>query len=257
MSTDIYSNCPVCKMRKIKTIDFYPLKNGDRDDICKDCIIYLGSIDYGKIFEHYDIPFIESEWEITKKEVLDKYIEDNNDLILQKVFEKYYAKMRLPAFKMFGFNDSEILSKRYSKQSSREEMVAKTEWIEKHLLKQSKEQKDKLEKRLKKMEEYKMKSYAEEQLEHCSKKEMVNHPSHYGGADNPYEAIKVIEAWDADFNIGTTLRYLCRCGKKTIGGSAEEMRLEDLKKARWYLDREISNIEKQIDDDDKIMAYTE
>lgn len=23
----------------------------------------------------------------------------------------------------------------------------------------------------------------------------VNHPSHYGGADNPYEAIKVIEAW--------------------------------------------------------------
>ena len=77
-------------------------------------------------------------------------------------------------------------------------------------------------------------------------KEMVNHPLHYGGADNPYEAIKVIEAWEADFNIGTTLRYLCRCGKKTIGGSAEEMRLEDLKKARWYLDREIQNIEKSL-----------
>ena len=77
-------------------------------------------------------------------------------------------------------------------------------------------------------------------------KEMVNHPSHYGGADNPYVAIKVIEAWEADFNIGTTLRYLCRCGKKTIGGSAEEMRLEDLKKARWYLDREIQNIEKSL-----------
>ena len=77
-------------------------------------------------------------------------------------------------------------------------------------------------------------------------KEMVNHPSHYGGADNPYEAIKVIEAWEADFNIGTTLKYLCRCGKKTIGGGAEEMRLEDLKKARWYLDREIQNIEKSL-----------
>ena len=77
-------------------------------------------------------------------------------------------------------------------------------------------------------------------------KEMVNHPFHYGGADNPYEAIKVIEAWESDFNIGTTLRYLCRCGKKTIGGSAEEMRLEDLKKARWYLDREIQNIEKSL-----------
>lgn len=74
--------------------------------------------------------------------------------------------------------------------------------------------------------------------------EMVNHPSHYGGEDNPYEAIKVIEAWEADFNIGTTLRYLCRAGKKTIGGNSEEMRLEDLKKARWYLTREIENIER-------------
>lgn len=84
------------------------------------------------------------------------------------------------------------------------------------------------------------------ELNMSEKKEMVEHPLHYGGADNPYEAIKVIEAWKADFNIGTTLRYLCRCGKKTIGGSAEEMRLEDLKKARWYLDREIQNIEKSL-----------
>ncbi len=29
-------------------------------------------------------------------------------------------------------------------------------------------------------------------------KEMVNHPDHYGGEDNPYEAIKVIDAWDLD-----------------------------------------------------------
>lgn len=81
--------------------------------------------------------------------------------------------------------------------------------------------------------------------EMIEKKEMVQHPSHYGGANNPYEAIKVIEAWGCNFNIGTTLRYLCRCGKKTIGGSAEEMRLEDLKKAAWYLNREIENIEKE------------
>ena len=31
------------------------------------------------------------------------------------------------------------------------------------------------------------------------KKEMVNHPDHYGGKENPYEAIKVILAWDLDF----------------------------------------------------------
>ena len=39
-----------------------------------------------------------------------------------------------------------------------------------------------------------------------NKTEMVEHPSHYGGADNPYEAIEVIEAREANFNIGTALR---------------------------------------------------
>lgn len=29
--------------------------------------------------------------------------------------------------------------------------------------------------------------------------EAVDHPSHYGGKDNPYEAIKVIEAWELGF----------------------------------------------------------
>jgi hypothetical protein len=64
----------------------------------------------------------------------------------------------------------------------------------------------------------------------------INNPAHYGGADNPYEAIKVIEAWGANFCIGNVLKYLSRAGKK---GSA----LEDLKKARWYLDREIQDRE--------------
>lgn len=66
--------------------------------------------------------------------------------------------------------------------------------------------------------------------------EAVNHPAHYGGADNPYEAIKVIEAWSLGFNLGNAVKYLSRAGKKGD-------RLEDLKKARWYLDREIANEE--------------
>jgi hypothetical protein len=67
--------------------------------------------------------------------------------------------------------------------------------------------------------------------------ESINHPEHYGGADNPYEAIKVLEAWTLNFNLGNVLKYLSRAGKK---GDV----LEDLKKARWYLDREIGNLEK-------------
>jgi hypothetical protein len=68
------------------------------------------------------------------------------------------------------------------------------------------------------------------------KDDPVNNPKHYGGADNPYEAIKVIEAWGLGFNLGNTAKYISRAGKK-------DAVLQDLKKARWYLDREIQNLE--------------
>ena len=71
------------------------------------------------------------------------------------------------------------------------------------------------------------------------KNEMENHPSHYGGIDNPYEAIKVIEAWDLDFHLGNTVKYISRAGKKNV-----DKELEDLLKAKWYLDRKIEKIRK-------------
>jgi len=67
-------------------------------------------------------------------------------------------------------------------------------------------------------------------------KELVDHPDHYGGEDNPYEAIKVIEAWSLNFNLGNTVKYISRAGKK-------DNILQELRKARWYLDREISKLE--------------
>jgi hypothetical protein len=73
-------------------------------------------------------------------------------------------------------------------------------------------------------------------------KEMVNHPDHYQfGKNNEYEAIKVIEAWDLDFHLGNTVKYISRAGKK---GSDKE--LQDLKKALWYLERKIQNLENNI-----------
>lgn len=65
----------------------------------------------------------------------------------------------------------------------------------------------------------------------------VDHPSHYGGADNPYEAIKVIEAWALGFDLGNVVKYIARSDKK---GN----RAEDLKKAAWYLQREIERCNK-------------
>jgi len=64
---------------------------------------------------------------------------------------------------------------------------------------------------------------------------------HYGGGDNPYEAIKVIRAWGLGFCLGNTLKYLCRAGKKP--GESE---LKDLKKAAWYLDYFIKDLEARL-----------
>ena len=71
-------------------------------------------------------------------------------------------------------------------------------------------------------------------------KEMVNHPDHYQfGENNIYEAIKVIEAWDLDFHLGNTVKYISRAGKKET-----DKELQDLKKALWYLERKIQSLEK-------------
>lgn len=65
----------------------------------------------------------------------------------------------------------------------------------------------------------------------------VNHPAYYGGADNPYEAIKVIESWELGFCLGNTVKYISRAGKKNAAD-----RVEDLEKAKWYLEREITRL---------------
>lgn len=68
----------------------------------------------------------------------------------------------------------------------------------------------------------------------------VNHPAHYGGGDNPYEAIKIIEAHSLDFCLGNVIKYVLRAGKKNDG-------IEDLEKALWYLNREIKLQQKKED----------
>lgn len=71
----------------------------------------------------------------------------------------------------------------------------------------------------------------------------VNHPSHYA-SDRGLEAIEVIEAFfHGNAFLANTFKYIARAGKK--GGEAK--RLEDLKKARWYLEREIKREEARED----------
>ena len=76
--------------------------------------------------------------------------------------------------------------------------------------------------------------------------ETVNHPAHYGGADNPYEAIKVIEAWGLGFHLGNSVKYIARAGKKGDDYIQQELggkhTLEDLQKAQWCLQRRIERL---------------
>ena len=72
-------------------------------------------------------------------------------------------------------------------------------------------------------------------------KEFVNHPQHYGGKDNPYEAIKVIEAWNLGFCLGNTIKYISRAGKK-------DDTIQELEKALWYLKREIKTLKNGEED---------
>jgi len=64
--------------------------------------------------------------------------------------------------------------------------------------------------------------------------DLVNHPNHYTSHPSGVECITVTE--HMTFNVGNAVKYLWRAGEK---GKL----LEDLKKARWYVEREIGRIE--------------
>ncbi|MDR0675627.1 MAG: DUF3310 domain-containing protein [Elusimicrobiota bacterium] len=65
--------------------------------------------------------------------------------------------------------------------------------------------------------------------------EKTYHHDYYGGKDNIYEAIKIIDAWDLNFNLGNVIKYTLRAGRKDKSKTEE-----DLRKAIWYLKREIN-----------------
>lgn len=60
--------------------------------------------------------------------------------------------------------------------------------------------------------------------------DLVNSPNHYQG--NKFEVIDIIEDYNLGFNLGNSVKYILRSDKK-------ENRIQDLKKAIWYLNREI------------------
>lgn len=66
--------------------------------------------------------------------------------------------------------------------------------------------------------------------------DMVVHPKHYNTGE--FEPIDVIADWGLNFNLGNTVKYISRCEHKNN-------KLEDLKKAAYYLNYEIERLEKE------------
>lgn len=74
----------------------------------------------------------------------------------------------------------------------------------------------------------------------------INRPAHY--TFSQVEVIDAIEAWELGFHLGNVVKYVARSRRKG-------RELEDLKKARWYLDREIKRIERGQSREVEEMAF--
>jgi len=72
----------------------------------------------------------------------------------------------------------------------------------------------------------------------AGKDEAVNSPAHYGG-NVPHEVWKCLDAWGLVSNayLWNAVKYISRPGKKD-----SSKLIQDLEKARWYLDREIQRL---------------
>ena len=67
--------------------------------------------------------------------------------------------------------------------------------------------------------------------------DVVNHPPHYRNHPSGVECIEVTE--HMNFTLGNAVKYIWRAGLKS------DNPIEDLKKAEWYVRREIQRLEKQ------------
>lgn len=71
-------------------------------------------------------------------------------------------------------------------------------------------------------------------------KENVKHPDHYLKSSG-HEVIDVIKAWELNFSLGNALKYIARAGRKN-----PDKEIEDLEKAKFYIEMQIESIKKLI-----------
>lgn len=107
MSSTIRKCCSKCGRSKIID-EFFSYKSGEKDDICKQCL--LEHVDNGDpetflwILERYDIPWVEREWVKLSNKV---YLENPGRFNQASVIGKYMRNMKLNQYRRFGYKDSD------------------------------------------------------------------------------------------------------------------------------------------------------
>lgn len=83
------------------------------------------------------------------------------------------------------------------------------------------------------------------------RQDLINHPPHYNSHPSNVECIDIIK--HMDYRLGSVIKYLWRAGLKDGNPT-----LQDLKKAQWYLNNKIEDLEKeQLDTDIRVKLNTE
>lgn len=74
----------------------------------------------------------------------------------------------------------------------------------------------------------------------------VNRPQHYAGTK--IEVIDYIEDKQLGFCLGNVVKYVSRAGRKHSAGMEDkEKEIQDLEKAKWYLERRIKELKENMD----------
>ena len=102
--------CQKCGRMKNADTQFYQYKNGEKTELCKDCLtMHIDNFNpetYLWLLEKMDVPYIPEEWNILR----DRAFAKNPLLNGMSVFGKYLSKMKLKQFKEYGWADTEKLN---------------------------------------------------------------------------------------------------------------------------------------------------
>lgn len=109
--------CTKCR-KTMGDTNFYTYKNGDKCELCKKCLtMHINNWEpdtFLWLLEKFDVPYIESEWNVLRDRA---YQKDPYKMNGMSVFGKYLSKMKLKQFKNYSWSDTEMLKERAAAQA--------------------------------------------------------------------------------------------------------------------------------------------